>query len=109
MQEQQNEVSKATIGLGRWIISPCYAQITQKANSWFSMSLAEKQDTLSSLHKSSPLFSTSSSNTRSMGADTHKDSEDVLSVPYSSIKGLLSEGQVKSMWRKAGLLLNVKR
>ena len=44
-----------------------------------------------------------------MRADTHKDSEDVLSVPYSSIEGLLSEGQVKSMWRKVALLLNEKR
>ena len=108
VREQQNEVIKATVGLGRWTVSPSYAHIKQNTSNWFgSMSLAEKQDTVSSLHKSSPLFPTPSS---SLGAaDAHEDSEDVLSVPCSSIKGLLSDGLIISIWRKASQLLKGKK
>ena len=108
VREQQNEVIKATVGLGRWTVSPSYAHIKQNTSNWFgSLSLAEKQDTVSSLHKSSPLFPTPSS---SLGAaDAHEDSEDVLSVPCSSIKGLLSDGLIISIWRKASQLLKGKK
>ena len=56
VQEQQNEVSKAAIGLGQWTLAPCYSHIGQKVNNWFgSMSQTEKQDVLSSLHTTSTL------------------------------------------------------
>ena len=108
VKEQQNEVIKATVCLGRWTISPSYPHIKQNASNWFgSMSLAEKRDTVSSLHKSSPLFPTLSN---SLGAaDTFEDPEDVLSVPCSSIKGLLSDGLIISIWRKASRLLIRKK
>ena len=101
VHEQQNEVDKAIIGLGRWKVSPCYAHIRQKTSSWFgSMSLAEKWDTLSSIHKASPVFSTSSINANSLGIDAHEGPDNTLSVPCTSIEGLLLEGQVQSIWKK---------
>ena len=52
--EQQNEVSKAAIGLGRWSLTSCYSHISQNANNWFSsMSQTEKENTLSSLRAAS--------------------------------------------------------
>ena len=63
------------------------------------MSLAEKQDTLSSIHKASPVFSTSSVNTNCLRTDVGEGSDNVLSVLCTSIEGLLSEGQAQRIWK----------
>ena len=49
VKEQQNEVNKAAIGLGRWSLSPSYAHISQNTE---SMSMVEQQNALASLHDS---------------------------------------------------------
>lgn len=50
VQEQQNEIGKAVLGLGRWMLSPCYSHVRKNTSDWFgSMSLVYKQHALSSL------------------------------------------------------------
>ena len=103
VREQQNEVNKAAIGLGRWTLSLPYAHLRCTTKDWFgSMSQAEKNDALVSLHESSPLFPTSSS---CNSKHPEPSFEDDLSVSYTTIENALSEGQAQTIWRKAIRLL----
>lgn len=49
VQEQQNEVSKSILGLGRWNLECSYSHMKQDRSIWFgSMSQAQKQQAVSS-------------------------------------------------------------
>ena len=58
IHEQQNEIGKATIGIGRWSLSPYYSHVRQDASSWLKS--VNKPDRLSLLHIASPLDQSSS-------------------------------------------------
>ena len=113
VHEQQNQVSKAAIGLGRWSLSPSYSHIGQKTNTWFScMSRAEKQEAISTLHAPLTVPSSSSINDSegvSYNSQVALDSRVTLSVPYTTLSGILSDGQLKAMWAKASRLLTEKK
>jgi len=73
--EKQNEVSKATIGLGRWSLSLSYSHIKQNGSSWFN-----KKDRLSSLCTTPPLDQSTSGE-----IDVDIDYDTSLPVPYTSV------------------------
>ena len=110
VQEQPNEVSKAVIGLGRWTLSPGFSHIGQKANDWFgSMSQVEKQDALSSLRTTSVLPSSSAVDC-SLPTELHTNvasgAKVFLSVQFTSLSSILSDGQLEAIWTKASRLLS---
>ena len=113
VHEQQNQVSKAAIGLGRWSLSPSYSHIGQKTNNWFScMSRAEKQEAISTLHAPLTVPSSPSINDSegvSSNSQVALESRVTLSVPYTTLSGILSDGQLKAMWAKASRLLTEKK
>ena len=109
IQEQQNEIGKAALGLERWVLSPCYSHVRQNANDWFgSMSQVDKQHVLSSLHGAVlPSGATIDKNV-TMVSQSDVNSTISLSMPYTSLtdSGMLSSGHAEAMWRKASKLLN---
>ena len=110
VREQQNEVSKAAIGLGRWTLSPSCSHIGQNTSDWFrSMSHFEKQNAISALHTSSATPSTPSICNSASSTTSPVSSESSLSVPYTSLIGILSDGQLEAMWTKASRLLTEKK
>lgn len=113
VQEQQNEVNKATIGLGRWSLSHYYTHIGEKTRNWFgSMSLAEKENALSSICSASAHLTGSS---QGEVLPTVQDAEELpsenlnITLPYSLLSGTLSDGQLKAMWMKASRLMSEKK
>jgi hypothetical protein len=125
--EQQNEVSKAAIGLGRWSLSSRYSHISKKANNWFSsMSQTEKENTLSSLCAASVSNDRESCDEPSVsrGGVANQEispsvsradvaNEGKLSVPLTLVgdvfSGVISDGQLRAMWTKASSLLSEKK
>ena len=104
--EQQNELSKAAIGLGRWTLSPCYSRFEKSANNWFgSMSLTEKQSVITALNTTSE----SGGSEASIASENGPSFECSLSVPYTSLNGILSDGQLEAIWKKASSLLREKK
>ena len=116
--EQQNEVSKAAIGLGRWSLTSRYSHISQNANNWFSsMSQTEKENTLSSLRAAESrdertLPSVSRGGVANQGTSpfvTHADvaNEGKLSVPLTLVgdvfSGVLSDGQLYTSYVDEGI------
>ena len=109
VREQQNEVNKATIGLGRWTLSPSCSHVSQNTSDWFrSMSHVDKQNAISALQTSSAISSNSS--TCNSGSSTScPSSESSLSMPYTILTEILSDGQLEAMWTKASRLLTEKK
>ena len=109
IQEQQNEISKAALGLGRWVLSPCYNYVKQNANDWFgSMSQVDKQHALSSLHGIVLPGGATTERNVAMVSQNNVNSTISLSMPYTSLtdSGILSSGHAEAMWKKASKLLN---
>lgn len=116
VQEQQNEVNIATLGLGRWTLSQHCSQTSPKLHSWFSsMSQTEKSTALASMRSNStPLQPFQSANplqpcqsvTPPQPCRSVTPQEKHLSVPISSVEGLLSSGELESLWTKASRLLS---
>ena len=130
VHEQQNEISKSTIGLGRWSLSPYYSHVRQDASSWLKS--VDKPDRLSSLRIASPLDQSSSREIVTPSAlhqstsreivtpsalhqstsgetDGDVDYDKCLSVPYTSLVHSLSEGLAMAIWKKAFQLLRDKK
>ena len=106
--EQQNEVSKAAIGLGRWTLSPFYSCFEQSANKWFgSMSQTEKQSVITALNTTST--SESGASVAAIAGENGSSFECSLSVPFTSLNGILSDGQLEAIWKKASSLLSEKK
>ena len=75
------------------------------------MSQTEKQDVLSSMHTTSTLpFSTVDDSNVLTKPHLNVASGNLnLSVPFSSLRTILSDGQLEAMWKKASRLLNEKK
>ena len=110
--EQQNEVNKATIGLGRWSLSPPYSHLRQDAGCWLKSvdrlpllcpTLPVDESTNQEINTTS-LFDQSTSRDN-LAKDVHIDFDKCLSVPLTSITHSLSEGLAKAIWKKAFYLL----
>ena len=108
VRKQRNEVSEAAIGLGRWTLSSSCSHIRQNTSDWFH-SLFEKQNALSALQTSSAIPSTPSTYNSASSTTSHPSSESLLSVPYTILAGVLSDGQLEAMWTKASRLLTEKK
>ena len=108
VQEQQNEISKAVLGLGRWTLSPSYSHVKQNAAEWFgSMSQVDKKNALLSLDATTSMHAATVP--CSLSEERRSDSDDIvcaLSVPHTSLTEILSDAHVKAMWKKATKLLN---
>ena len=79
---------------------------------WFSsMSLSEKKDALTSVHNSLPLYSIPSGSKQCLevGSNSEEDTQNRLSVPFATVKDVLSEKQAQNKWKKASHLLNDKK
>ena len=73
------------------------------------MSHFGKQNALSALQTSSAIPSTPSTCNSASSATSHPSSESSLSVPYTFLTGVLSDGQLEAMWTKASRLLTEKK
>ena len=115
VQEQQNEVSKSIVGLG---LEFSYSHMKQNGSVWFSsMSQAEKQNVVSSFRADdtraavSGTSCTSGQVTSTPGGGpectpSNPITKCSLSIPYKSIAGILSDGELQSLWSKASRLLS---
>ena len=106
--EQQNEVNKTILGLGRWTLAKSYDNMKVNTDNWFGgLSQMDKVDAVPSFHSTFHSGDKStSSNTSSDGLLGTCDSGKGLSVPYTFICGTLSDGELQSLWSKASLLLS---
>ena len=114
--EQQNEVSKAIIGLGRWSLSSPYSHLIQDASC-----LLKSVDRESLLHPTlqvdrspDPKTFTSSLSLQFDQSTSKENLADIdcdtcLSVPFTLITDSLSEGLAKAIWKKAICLLKDKK
>ena len=110
VREQQNEVSKAAIGLGRWTLSPNCSHIGQNTSEWFrSMSHLEKQNAISALQSTSVIPSSPSTCSSASSTSCTSSAEISLSLPYTILTGILSVGQLEAIWIKASRLLTEKK
>jgi hypothetical protein len=102
--EQKNEAHKAIVGMGRWKLLSEHNHFKRDSAEWFTtMSNQSKVDALESLGNSSQ------SNFSSVQPSSPSCSYSRLSMPYSCLAGLLSEGELLSMWNKAESLLNDRK
>ena len=108
VQEQQNEVDKAILGLGRWSLAGNYSSMRVSADSWFgTMSHVDKVEAVNSFHStlhSSDALTTSKSllNEPQNVAESGRN----LSISYMFISNTLSDGELQSLWSKASRLLS---
>ena len=114
--EQQNEVEKSIIGLGGWKLSEQYSYMRKKADTWFTaMSMDDKIDAVYSLHQailrscqkitSHPLPHPMP-NPNSPVSTPHSGFTSHLSIPHSYLSGVLSTGELTSIWSKSERLLS---
>ena len=107
VQEQQNEVDKAILGLGRWSLAGNYRNMRVSADNWFgTMSHVDKLEAVNSFH--STLYSSDASTTsKSLLNESQNvdESRRDLSIPYIFVSNTLSKGELQSLWTKASRLL----
>ena len=108
VQEQQNEVDKAILGLGRWSLAANYSSMRVNADNWFGvMSHVDKVEAVNSFHST-----LQSSDTSTMSRSLLNEPQTVvksgrnLSIPYTFINNTLSDGELQSLWSKASRLLS---
>ena len=116
--EQQNEVEKSIIGLhvGCWKLSEQYSYMRKKADTWFTaMSMDDKIDAVYSLHQAIPRSCQEITshplphpmpNPNSHVSTPHSGFTSHLSLPHSYLSGVLSTGELTSIWSKSERLLS---
>ena len=104
--EQQNEMGKAVLGLGRWKLASLYESMQVPSDTWFGpMSSDARADAVETLQKAPSLC------TVSLSPCSHALTSSVytLSMPYTSLSGFLSDGELESLWAKSARLIREKR
>ena len=105
VQEQQNEVDKAILGLGRWSLADNYSSVRVSPDNWFGMmSRVDKIEAVNSFH--STLHSLMTSKPSLNESQNIDESGRNLSIPYMFISNTLSDGELQSLWSKASRLLS---